>query len=102
MIYTLWDSLDFYFIIFGIFIYIIQFISYTYTFLKNPGIPINKEVNFEMKSEIEDWKNENNNDKNKKRGLQFCNICHIYVDTKCYTNHCEDCNVCVEGIFILY
>lgn len=94
--------MDQHFILFGIGLYFIQIISYTYTFLKNPGIPINKEVSLEMKKDME--ANNQNKNRNKRKGYQFCNICHIYVDTKSNTNHCEDCNVCVEGniLFPLY
>ena len=92
--YALWNLLDSHFIIFGIVLYFVQMISYTYTFMKNPGIPINKENSLEMTKNIE----ENKHKKNKgRKGYQFCNICHIYVDTKSNTNHCEDCNVCIEG-----
>ena len=73
----------------------LQMNIFIYTFLKNPGIPINKEVTLEMTRDIEENKNKRN--RNKKGGYQFCNICHIYVDTKSNTNHCEDCNVCIEG-----
>jgi hypothetical protein len=67
--------------------------SYIYTFLKNPGIPINKEITMEMTRDLE----ENKNSRNKKGGYKFCNICHIYIDKNSNTNHCEDCNVCIEG-----
>jgi hypothetical protein len=66
--------------------------SYIYTFLKNPGIPINKEITMEMTKDLEENKNNRN-----RRGYQFCNICRIYIDTKSNTNHCGDCNVCIEG-----
>ena len=45
--------------------------SYIYTFLKNPGIPINKEITMEMTRDLE----ENKNSRNKKGGYKFCNIC---------------------------
>ena len=84
--------------IFGIFIYLLQITSYTYTFLKNPGIPTNKWNNSENQ-DIELNKIEKNK-KNKHLGYQFCNKCHIYVNVNNNVSHCEDCNVCIEGKFL--
>lgn len=98
--YALWNLLDPHFLFFGIVLYFIQVLSYTYTFLKNPGIPINKEISTEMKAEADIEINNKRKNRNRTGGYQFCNKCHIYVETKSNTNHCEDCNVCVEGKYL--
>ena len=80
--YNFWNYLNFLFKILGIFTYCLFFFSYTLTSILNPGIPIY--------------------DKNAKFGLprekyQKCRICKIWVSMEKKTNHCDDCNVCVEG-----
>lgn len=87
---------------FGVCLYILQISSYTYTFLKNPGIPENKKNQIDNKDVEMNNMNKNEKNKNKKKnyGYQFCNRCHLYVDINNNVSHCEDCNVCVEGIKI--
>ncbi len=101
-----WPFLDSHFMLFGILVYLIQIVSYTYTFLKNPGIPKNKNSSGDSDSrdiELNNSLNETNKSTNKrnKHGYQFCNKCHIFVDIEKNVTHCEDCNVCIEGIFLL-
>jgi len=93
--------LDTNFIAFGLIVYFIQITSYTYTFLKNPGIPENKSSTGDSQDiELNDSLYENYKNKNKKNkhGYQFCNKCHFFVDIEKNVSHCEDCNVCIEGI----
>ena len=92
--YFFWSLLESHFKIFGVFIYLLQITSYTYTFLKNPGIPENKKYN-----EVQDIELNKINENNRKRnnGLQFCNRCHLFVNINNNVSHCEDCNVCIEG-----
>jgi hypothetical protein len=41
------------------------------------------------------------NDYNRNKGYHFCNRCHIFVDINKDVSHCEDCNICVEGILFV-
>jgi len=85
---------------FGVCIYFTQIISYTYTFLKNPGIPENKINQNHFKDiELNDLNKIDKNKRTKKNNnsYQFCNRCHLYIDVNKDISHCEDCNVCIEG-----
>ena len=66
----------------GIIIYLIFFISYTYTFLINPGYP---------KHDIDSRRGEPRNI------FTYCRICKIWVNQQKNTSHCEICNICIEG-----
>ena len=78
-----------YFKIVGICLYFLQTFSYTYTFLINPGIPRkNSSINL------------NDINQSYKEGYKFCNQCRILMHLDTNTNHCDDCNVCIEGINI--
>ncbi len=70
-------------------IYIAHFITYTYTFISNPGL-MKKSDSVSMK-ETDD----------KKIGYRFCNSCRILLKLTTKTNHCDDCNICVEGIIAI-
>ena len=67
--------------IIGIIIYLIFFISYTYTFLINPGYP---------KHDIDSRRGEPRNI------FTYCRLCKIWVNIKKNTSHCEICNICIE------
>jgi len=75
--------------------------SYTYTFLKNPGIPKNKKYSSDNKDIEMNKINNKISNKERKHGFQFCNKCHLFVDINNNVSHCEDCNVCIEGKLIL-
>ena len=80
--YNFWKFLNFFFRILGILTYCLFSVSYTLTSILNPGIPIY--------------------DKNAIMGLprekyKKCNICKIWVNIDNNTEHCDQCNVCVEG-----
>lgn len=84
--YFVWDYLDISIKTVGLIIYSFQFLSYTYVFLKNPGIP--KEfLKLQAKESLE--KDE--------IGFKYCNRCNIMISTLTKTNHCHDCNVCIVG-----
>lgn len=42
--------------------------------------------------------NDKNKNKQMNKGYQFCNRCLLFIDINSDVSHCEDCNVCVEGI----
>jgi hypothetical protein len=33
----------------------------------------------------------------KKIGYKFCNVCRILLKVNIRANHCDECNVCIEG-----
>ena len=90
--YTFWDSIDKDFNIFGIILYLVQNTSYTYTFLKNPGIPKQKSEKIKIKGKILY--------EGKNKDFEYCSICNILNHKKNKVSHCEDCNVCIEGNYI--
>ena len=79
---TFWLSLNKFFKISGVLLYIIFITSYTYTFLINPGYPKH------------DLQSETGEPRNKYR---FCGECKMWVNIDKNVNHCFDCNICVEG-----
>ena len=80
--YYFWNSFANYTKIIGVFVLLVFYISYTLTFLLNPGIPKYDE-NAIMGQPREKYR--------------FCNYCKIWVNMDENTGHCFDCNVCVEG-----
>jgi hypothetical protein len=75
--------------ILGIISFLVQFLSYTYTFLINPGLP-KKSVSMAYSDKLQKKAKEG-------KGYKFCNQCHFLMNLDENTNHCDDCNVCVEG-----
>ena len=80
--YKFWFNINIIFKLSGIIIYLTFFISYTYTFLVNPGIP--------------------KYDENALLGIprekyRFCKPCGIWIKKEGDTSHCFDCNICYEG-----
>ena len=83
-IYNRFDQLfNIYLKIIGITIYLIFLISYTYTVLINPGFP---------KHDIDSITGE------PRKKFYYCNICKLWANKEKSTMHCNDCNICVEGI----
>ena len=83
-IYNRFDELfNIYLKIIGIIIYLIFLISYTYTVLINPGYP---------KHDIGSITGE------PRKKFYYCNICKLWANKEKNTMHCNDCNICVEGI----
>ena len=74
----------------GLIIYLIQITCYTYTFLKNPGIPTKR---FEL-----DYNDNLNETLKEIKSYKICEICNIIMDKNLNTKHCDDCEVCIEGI----
>ena len=82
-LYKFWVNLNLFFKLSGLIIYLTFFLSYTYTFLVNPGIP---------KS------NENANMVSSKGRHKYCGNCGIWINMEDNTDHCFDCNICYEGL----
>ena len=82
LFYAIWNMLNSFLKISGIITFLIFFLSYTYIFLANPGMPIINQNSFIGKPR----------DKYK-----FCNECKIWVSNLETTEHCFECNICVEG-----
>ena len=76
------NYLNFHLKVIGIIIYLIFFISYTYTFSINPGFP---------KHDIDSITGE------PRKKFYYCNICGIWANKDKKTLHCTDCNICIEG-----
>lgn len=68
-------------IILGYTSYLYYIITYTTTFLINPGYP-QKYLSEEIKLNT---------------NLRYCNHCKIYYEPNKKVVHCYDCNICVEG-----
>ena len=83
-IYNRFEQLfNIYLKIIGIIIYLIFLISYTYTVLINPGFP---------KHDIDSITGE------PRKKFYYCNICKLWANKEKKTMHCNDCNICIEGI----
>jgi hypothetical protein len=81
----------------GITIYLIQSISHIYTTLINPGIPNKNNYISDNVLQII-YANM------KMSGVTFnnylnCKICNILVNKEDNVVHCDDCDICVKGIF---
>ena len=83
--YFFWDSLNTNTRNITLCIYFIQIISYFYTSLANPGIPTK---HMSMYSKTASF-NVNN--------FRICKTCNFIMDLDGNTEHCDDCNICVEG-----
>ena len=82
LFYYTWNMLNPFLKISGVITFLIFFLSYTYIFLANPGMPTINENSFIGKPR----------DKYK-----YCNECKIWVSNKKTTEHCFECNICIEG-----
>ena len=80
--YFFWNNMNIFIKYLGIITFLMFSISYTLTFLVNPGIPKYDE-NAVMGQPREKYK--------------FCEYCKIWINIEENTSHCFDCNVCVEG-----
>ena len=76
-----WNYINLFPKIFGIIIYLIFYLSYTYTFLINPGYP---------KHNID-----SRNEESKKK-LKYCNSCKLWINKGKNTFHCDICDICIE------
>ena len=80
--YHFWILLNIFFRIFGLFSFGIYYISYTGTFLLNPGYP---------------ERNEDSLIGNPRIKYKFCVECNIWVRIDRQISHCIECGVCIEG-----
>ena len=80
--YHFFNILNYFFKIFGIFSFSLYFISYTGTFLLNPGYP---------------ERNEESLLGNPRINYKFCIECNMWVRIDRRTSHCVECGVCIEG-----
>ena len=81
-LYLFWDVYTPSFKITGIVFLTLFELSYTYTFVINPGYP--------------------RNDNDRKNGepredFRFCTDCKFFVNVHKKVNHCYDCGICIEG-----
>jgi hypothetical protein len=81
----------------GICLYIVQTSSQLYTSLINPGIPHRNNYLSEAVMETMYKNHRLNNVKFDK--YRLCRNCNILVNLEQNITHCEDCNICVAGIF---
>jgi hypothetical protein len=72
--------------IIGVIVYSVQIGSYTYTFLKNPGIPYER-MNYKNCEEPQSLN----------KDFKYCEGCHIIIKKNDDITHCDDCNVCIIG-----
>jgi hypothetical protein len=80
----------------GNLLYITQLISQQYTAFVNPGIPHrNNYVSQGVMETISKYIKNNDTTFDKYR---VCKQCNILVKLENSVMHCEDCNICVEGI----
>ena len=82
LFYSFWELLNPLLKILGIINFSIFFFSYTFIFLVNPGMPTINENSF-IGMPREKYK--------------YCNECKLWVSNEKTTEHCFDCNICVEG-----
>ena len=79
---TFWKNLNLFYKICGICSYSIYFLSYTGTFLLNPGYPERNENSLKGVPRIK---------------YKFCNKCEIYERIDRKICHCIICGICIEG-----
>ena len=77
-----WKKINLFLKIAGIFSFSLYFISYTGTFLLNPGYPERDENSLLGIPRIK---------------FKYCNKCKIWERVDRKISHCNDCGVCVEG-----
>ena len=77
-----WKKLNIFLQIIGIASYSFYFISYSGTFLLNPGYP---------------ERNEDSLNRRPKEKYKFCILCNIWVRIDRDISHCDECDICVEG-----
>ena len=80
--YHFFKILNIFFKVFGISSYGLYFISYTGTFLLNPGYPERNENSLVGKPRIK---------------YKYCIECDIWIRIDKSVSHCPECGVCVEG-----
>ena len=84
IIYYLYGKVYKFYIILGFIIGIIQIFLYTLSGILNPGLP---KLEYE-KLIYEDVSNKN---------FRQCKDCKFWINTEFSTQHCNECNICIEG-----
>ena len=84
--FSLWSKLNQYVKVIGVLLYFLQITSYTLTFLINPGLP-KKETHLKYSVKKNPFKN-----------FRICGVCNLIMNIDDNTTHCDDCNICIEGI----
>ena len=82
--YIFWNLLGYVYITVGVLIYLGQIFSYSYTFMKNPGLPKNIRQIKSFPNKLE-------------KNYKFCSQCQIIINLYDNASHCDDCNVCIIG-----
>lgn len=85
--YCLWAVLNFYVKISGLFILSILLGAYLFTVMINPGLP-SREL----------WLENFNPEKIETTNYRICEKCQLIMNLDKQTEHCHDCNVCIEGM----
>ena len=80
--YSFWSFLHVFFKAAGVAVYLVFMSSYTYTFLINPGYP---------KHDLDSRTGQ------PRAKFLYCQRCQMWVNVEKKTNHCFDCDICVEG-----
>ena len=86
--YNLWNKLSDIVKVIGIFVWITQVTSYTYTVLINPGL-VKPEMSLELFH--------SSKYKETVKNYRICSICKVIKNTDEETAHCDDCDTCIEG-----
>ena len=84
IIYYLYGKVYKFYIILGFIIGIIQIVLFTLSGILNPGLP---KLEYE-KLIYEDVSNKN---------FRQCKDCKFWINTEFSTQHCNECNICIEG-----
>ena len=82
LFHSIWNMLNLFLKISGLINFLLFFFTYTYIFLANPGMPTI---------------NENSIIGKPRDKYKYCNECKIWVSNQPTTEHCFECNICVEG-----
>jgi len=84
----------------GLLLFIGQTTTNLFCVLVNPGIPNRKfYISESVMQSIYTYLEYTNSDTFDK--YKICKICNIYVPPDQTVIHCEDCNICINGIYLI-
>jgi hypothetical protein len=86
--YTFWNILNETVRLINLAISCVAEIAYILTFLWNPGLP-SQAMNVSYF--------EANKEKIALKNYRICKVCQVVMNMDEYTEHCDDCGVCIEG-----